>query len=60
MNNDNNSIRKSQRVSILLQSLKDAITDVLPDDDMFWENYREDVTEIYGYIDELMRINANK
>lgn len=60
MNNDNNSIRKSQRVSILLQSLKDAITDVLPDDDMFWENYREDVAEIYGYIDELKQINANK
>lgn len=60
MNNDNNSIRKSQRVSILLQSLKDAITDVLPDDDIFWENRRKEVTEIYGYIDELMRINANK
>ena len=60
MNNDNNLVSKSQRVSILLQSLKDAITDVLPDDDMFWENCREDVAEIYGYIDELMQINASK
>lgn len=60
MNNDNNLVSKSRRVSILLQSLKDAITDVLPDDDMFWENRREDVAEIYGYIDELKQINATK
>ena len=58
MNNNNTSISKSQKVSILLTSLKSAIIDVLPDDDTFWENHREDVTEIYGYIDELMRINA--
>ena len=60
MNNDNNLVSKSQKVSILLHSLKNAITDILPDDDMFWENRREDVTEIYGYIDELLQINATK
>lgn len=58
--NDNNLVSKSRKVSILLRSLKDAITDVLPDDDTFWENCREDVAEIYGYIDELMQINAAK
>lgn len=58
MNNDDIPISKSQKISILLHSLESAFTDVLPDDDMFWENRREDVMEIYGYIEELMRINA--
>jgi hypothetical protein len=60
MNDNNIQVSKSQKVSILLHALKDAITDVLPDDDMFWENRREDVTEIYEYIDELLQINATK
>lgn len=58
MNNDNISTSKYQKVSILLHSLKNAITDVLPDDDTFWENHREEVMKIYVYIDELMRINV--
>ena len=60
MNNDDIPISKSQRISILLHSLESAFTDVLPDDDMFWENRREDVMEIYGYIEELKRINVTE
>lgn len=60
MSNDDIPMSKSQKVSILLSSLESAFTDVLPDDDTFWENHREDVTEIYGYIDELMRLNVTE
>lgn len=36
-----------------LADIKEAFNYILPDDDFFWENYREDVQEVYNHINML-------
>lgn len=40
----------------VLNELKDSFGYILPDDDFFWENYREDVSEVYNHIDTLKKL----
>lgn len=36
-----------------LAEIKSSFEYILPDDDFFWENYREDVEEVYNHINTL-------
>ena len=36
-----------------LVDIKSSFEYILPDDDNFWENYREDVQEVYNHINML-------
>lgn len=36
-----------------LAEIKSSFEYILPDDDFFWENYREDVQEVYTHINTL-------
>lgn len=36
-----------------LVDIKNSFEYILPDDDYFWENYREDVQEVYNHINML-------
>lgn len=36
-----------------LVDIKNSFEYILPDDDYFWENYREDVQEVYNHINTL-------
>lgn len=36
-----------------LAEIKSSFDYILPDDDYFWENYREDVQEVYNHINTL-------
>ena len=36
-----------------LVDIKNSFDYILPDDDNFWENYREDVQEVYNHINML-------
>ncbi len=52
------NVSKQQQIAILLSNLRSSLIDLLPDDDYFWENRRDDVEEVMGYIDEISRVNA--
>jgi hypothetical protein len=39
-----------------LADIKNAFNYILPDDDIFWENYREDVQEVYNHINTLKEL----
>lgn len=39
-----------------IQDIKDSFSYILPDDDYFWENYREDVQEVYNHINTLKEL----
>lgn len=39
-----------------LNDIKDSFSYILPDDDYFWENYREDVQEVYNHINTLKEL----
>lgn len=39
-----------------LVDIKDSFEYILPDDDFFWENYREDVQEVYNHINMLKEL----
>ena len=42
-----------------LIDIKNSIDYILPDDDNFWENYREDVQELYNHINMLKELIIN-
>jgi hypothetical protein len=50
-------LTKKQRVRVLLMNLRDMLDDVFPDDDIFWENNGERVSEIMRCIGELKQLN---
>ena len=50
-------LAKKQRVRVLLMNLRDMLENVFPDDDIFWENNRESVSEIMRCIGELKQLN---
>ena len=39
-----------------LIDIKSSFDYILPDDDIFWENYREDVQEVYNHINTLKEL----
>ena len=39
-----------------LADIKNAFNYILPDEDIFWENYREDVQEVYNHINTLKEL----
>lgn len=39
-----------------LVDIKSSFDYILPDDDNFWENYREDVQEVYNHINTLKEL----
>jgi hypothetical protein len=39
-----------------LVDIKSSFDYILPDDDNFWENYREDVQEVYNHINMLKEL----
>lgn len=39
-----------------IKDIKDSFSYILPDDDYFWENYREDVQEVYNHINTLKEL----
>lgn len=39
-----------------LVEIKNSFEYILPDDDYFWENYREDVQEVYNHINTLKEL----
>jgi hypothetical protein len=39
-----------------LVDIKSSFEYILPDDDIFWENYREDVQEVYNHINTLKEL----
>lgn len=39
-----------------LIDIKNSFEYILPDDDNFWENYREDVKEVYNHINMLKEL----
>ncbi len=39
-----------------LVDIKNSFDYILPDDDNFWENYREDVQEVYNHINMLKEL----
>lgn len=39
-----------------LVDIKSSFEYILPDDDNFWENYREDVQEVYNHINMLKEL----
>lgn len=39
-----------------LNDIKNSFDYILPDDDFFWENYREDVQEVYNHINTLRKL----
>lgn len=52
------NVSKQQQITTLLSNLRSSLIDLLPDDDFFWENRRDDVEEVMGYINEISRVNA--
>lgn len=53
-----NNVSKQQQIATLLAKLHSAVIDLLPDDDFFWENNRDEVEEVMGYFKEIAKINA--
>ena len=39
-----------------LADIKNAFSYILPDEDIFWENYGEDVQEVYNHINTLKEL----
>lgn len=54
-----NNVSKQRQIAILLSNLRSTFIDLLPDDDFFWENNRNEVEEVMGYINEIGKLNAH-
>jgi len=50
-----NAINKNLMLKKLVD-IKNSFNYILPDDDYFWENYREDVQEFYNHINMLKEL----
>lgn len=54
-----NKIMNASNKKLMLKKLidiKSSIDYILPDDDNFWENYRENVQELYNHINMLKEL----
>ena len=56
---DYNKVMNEHDKKLMIKKLidiKSSIDYILPDDDNFWENYREDVQEVYNHINMLKEL----